>query len=238
MNIYFISPHFDDAVWSSAGRMRLFRELGYSVTVITVFSQYSSYIRPNENLAALKLLDVESICLGYKEASLRDFDGVALYAKEHELLSADINIHDIPLIKKIADDLNSLITISDLVNVPIGNSPHVDHKIVTRATANLNTKNVLWFEEFPYPLLCQYESKHYKSVEIDIDSWVNASLQYTSQIYNLFSSENIFASLLKRFSRKYIPKSEKLFFDRLWFDINNTSAYEYIFNEVVQSEYS
>lgn len=178
----FLSPHFDDAVYSCGGTLAVQVSCGLRPLVITVFggvpphnqqiSQFAarfhrtagsdvaqtpaSYVenRRKEDATAFDYLQVDYLWLDYLDAIYR---GTPLYYTSREqLIDAEVNPSDLDIDKQLAQSLLDLQSrLPDAVwYAPLGVGRHVDHQIVCSAADRLVQRGakVYFYEDFPYVL--------------------------------------------------------------------------------------
>ena len=178
----FLSPHFDDVVYSCGGTLGVQVSSGLRPLVITIFggapsapSELSPFAievhramgfsatqsaadvvaaRRKEDAAALGFLEVDYLWLEYPEALYRGTP--AYYTNQDQLIGGDIHPSDLPIDKHLAQDLLALRgRLPDTVwYAPLGIGRHVDHQIVCSAVDRLaeDGAKVNFYEDFPYVL--------------------------------------------------------------------------------------
>jgi len=168
----YLSPHFDDAVFSCGGRIRRQARFRERVTVVTIFggapdpgaplSPYAQQLhdrwgrsdavqqRRAEDVEALALLGAEPIhwpyldCI-YRRASEGDFP----YPSE-EALWGDVHASDAAMIEALTHRIRMLpLASGGRLYAPLGVGDHVDHRIVRRA-AEGSGQPLTYYEDFPY----------------------------------------------------------------------------------------
>ncbi len=147
----YISPHFDDAVFSCAGKIIDDVRNGHRVIVATVFSEGDSALykeRNQENNNALEILKAEGISLGFKDAPYRheyynSFRRIIL-----ERHSAD-NSDFVASIGKSLTDLCDSIKPS-MVYAPIAIGTHIDHRLCFEAALDCIKYPIRFYEDRPY----------------------------------------------------------------------------------------
>jgi LmbE family N-acetylglucosaminyl deacetylase len=173
----FLSPHFDDAVYSCGGTLGVQVSVGLRPLVITIFSgvpdstDLSAYAldvhrqmgfsqditnaiqtRRQEDSAALELLGVDYLWLNYPDAIYRG--APAYYTSESQLMGGEVNSGDNWIDEELAEVLVSLYKrLPDAVwYAPLGVGRHVDHQIVCSAADRLTQlgAKVNLYEDFPY----------------------------------------------------------------------------------------
>jgi len=177
----FLSPHFDDAVYSCGGTLAVQVSNGLRPLVITVFagipdqglhlSPFAFEIhklmgvsnmdaasivarRRQEDANALDYLHVDYLWLDYLDAIYRGEP--AYYTEESHLIGGEVHSADMHIDRQLAQDLIALQErLPDTVwYVPLGIGQHVDHQIVASAADRLVQRgaNVKFYEDFPYVL--------------------------------------------------------------------------------------
>ncbi|HEX6108566.1 MAG TPA: PIG-L family deacetylase [Ktedonobacteraceae bacterium] len=177
----FLSPHFDDVVYSCGGTLGVQASCGLHPLVITAFagippaglelSPFASQIhkrmgfrqdtpaeagvaaRRKEDSGALDYLHADYLWLDYPDAIYRGTP--AYYASDQELVG-EVHPGDMGIDMRLAQDLVALHErLPDAVwYAPLGVGRHVDHQIVCSATDRLIQRgaNVKLYEDFPYVL--------------------------------------------------------------------------------------
>ncbi|GAC1389097.1 MAG: PIG-L family deacetylase [Ktedonobacteraceae bacterium] len=175
----FLSPHFDDVVYSCGGTLGVQLSNGLHSLVITIFggvpsanTQLSSLAtqmhremginpsqgvgaaietRRKEDAAALDYLQVDYLWLDYLEAIYRG--SPAYYTTKSQLTDGDVNSADLTIDHQLAQDLVALQErLPDTVwYAPLGIGRHVDHQLVSSAADRLVQRGakVYLYEEFP-----------------------------------------------------------------------------------------
>ncbi len=176
----FLSPHFDDVVYSCGGTLGVQVSAGLSPLVITVFGgipdaslPLSSLARQMhrqmgasandsantmmekrrlEDAAALDSLGVDYLWLDYLDAIYRG--DPPYYTTQAQLIGGDVHPNDLTIDKQLAQDLLRLQErLPDAVwYAPLGVGRHVDHQLVSSAADRLvqHGAKVNLYEDFPY----------------------------------------------------------------------------------------
>lgn len=185
----YVSPHFDDAVFSCAGLMRREIEQGIRVLVATVFSKGAAEhgLRSRENDKALALLGAESLELGFTDAFWRSsrhqsFEGIVLeqFAKEDHTLLADISNS---LLNWCTDKKVSRIY------APLGVGHHIDHRLCFSAVERINWLDAIFYEDRPYALcglavearLCELGIREMTQQEVDQMAGSVLAMEYVKE---------------------------------------------------------
>jgi LmbE family N-acetylglucosaminyl deacetylase len=177
----FLSPHFNDAVYSCGGTLAVQASVGLQPLVITVFGgippddlQLSSFAgqiqremgagnitpaqlvanRRREDANALDLLHAHYLWLDYLDAIYRGTP--AFYTHDNQLMGGQVHPGDTWIDRQLAQDL---VTLSERLPdavwyVPLAVGHHVDHLIVASAADRLiqHGAAVKFYEDFPYVL--------------------------------------------------------------------------------------
>jgi len=177
----FLSPHFDDVVYSCGGTLAVQVSNGLTPLVITVFggippaglevSPFAFQIhremgaanqdaativsnRRKEEANALEYLHANYLWLDYLDAIYRGTP--PYYTSQQELIDGDVHPGDMSIDKELAQTLVSLHErLPDTVwYAPLGVGRHVDHQIVASAADRLIQRGatVKFYEDFPYIL--------------------------------------------------------------------------------------
>lgn len=177
----FLSPHFDDVVYSCGGTLAVQVSNGLRPLVITVFGgvpaadlQLSPFAfdvqkgmgagnidaatlmanRRQEDANALEFLHANYLWLDYLDAIYRG--NPPYYTTNSQLVGGEVYPADTDIDKQLAQDLVELS--ERLPNViwyaPLGIGRHVDHQIVASAADRLVQRGatVKFYEDFPYVL--------------------------------------------------------------------------------------
>jgi len=175
----YLSPHFDDAVYSCGGTIGVQASVWLRPLVITVFAgipptepQLSAYAlemtramgaqeagtlvtnRRKEDARALDYLHADYLWLDYLDAIYRGTP--AYYTQESQLVGGEVHSGDMGIDRQLAQDLLKLHErLPDAIwYAPLGIGRHVDHQIVSSAVDRLIQRgaNVKLYEDFPYVL--------------------------------------------------------------------------------------
>ncbi|MGH2495739.1 MAG: PIG-L deacetylase family protein [Ktedonobacteraceae bacterium] len=175
----FLSPHFDDAVYSCGGTIGVQVSAGLRPLVITIFGgapatpidlspfavdthrkmgfrqdvQAAVAARRREDAAALDYLHADYLWLDYPDAIYR---GTPPYYTSDSQLIGEVHPGDLWIDRELAQNLVALHErLPDTVwYAPLAIGPHVDHQIVCSAADRLIQlgANVKLYEDFPYVL--------------------------------------------------------------------------------------
>jgi LmbE family N-acetylglucosaminyl deacetylase len=177
----FLSPHFDDAVYSCGGTLAVQVSNALHPLVITIFgglppqglelSPFAFQIqkemgagnkdaaslvemRRQEDAKALDYLHADYLWLDYQDAIYRG--NPAYYTGDHALIRGEVHPLDMWIDKQLSQDLLALHQrLPDAVwYAPLGVGRHVDHQIVTSVADRLVQQGakVRFYEDFPYVL--------------------------------------------------------------------------------------
>ena len=159
-----ISPHLDDAIFSAGGTIAALTDAGWSVTILTIFTQsvpnptgfalacqldkgltgeidYMA-LRREEDRNACTAVAATQACLPFPEAPHRK------YGSAPELFGptrADDHI-DI----RVAEAIAQTVAAADIILAPQAIGGHVDHVQTVRALRRLPPRPTLWWRDFPY----------------------------------------------------------------------------------------
>ncbi len=178
----FLSPHFDDVVYSCGGTLEVQVSSGLHPLVITVFGGYppantllspfaqhlhgkwsvdpakgaSEIIetRRKEDATALEYLQADYLWLDYSDAIYRG--NPAYYTSQGEVIGGDVHPADQAIEKQLGQlllDLQSRLP-NAVWYAPLGIGRHIDHQIVCSAGDRLvqGGAKVYFYEDFPYVL--------------------------------------------------------------------------------------
>jgi len=177
----FLSPHFDDVVFSCGGTVAVQVSNGLHPLVITIFggippqgwesSPYAYEVqremgvtiadpgafvakRRREDATAMDYLQADYLWLDYFDAIYRG--NPAYYTRRDELIGGEVHSGDTSIERQLAQDLVALHSrLPDTVwYAPLSIGRHVDHQIVASAADHLIQRgaNVKFYEDFPYVL--------------------------------------------------------------------------------------
>lgn len=186
----FLSPHFDDVVYSCGGTLGVQVSSGLRPLVITVFgglppvnaplSPFAQQFhgewgadlakgtsevietRRKENARALEYLQADYLWLDYFDAIYRG--NPAYYTSERQLIGGDVHLADQTIEKQLSQfllDLQSRLPDAAWY-APLGIGHHIDHQIVYSAADYLVQRGakVYFYEDFPYVLQAGALQKH------------------------------------------------------------------------------
>jgi len=164
-----VSPHLDDAVWSTGALLYELVAGGQKPLVATVFTDsppadlglttFAQEMhdkwggsadevwrqRQSEDRIALDHLQVESRNLGFLDAIYRDY-------VDENLLAGELLERDSELGARIVEQLEPLLTTDAAVVLPLAVGGHVDHLVCFELHSILEpmVARVLFYEDFPY----------------------------------------------------------------------------------------
>lgn len=173
----YLQPHFDDAVLSCGGSIRLQTATGNRVLVVTVFggipeagARFSPFVmqtlqkmglstdpaeatqqRRAEDQAAVESLGADVLRLDYLDAIFR---GTPAYYQGDDALFGSVNPADLSLDEDLANVFLAIHERAPLAALyaPLGVGHHVDHQLCCSAADRLAQRklNVKFYEDFPY----------------------------------------------------------------------------------------
>lgn len=167
----YLSPHFDDAVFSCGGSLGLQRMAGHQALVVTIFggagnaplTPYAAQThrelgfgntaeeavarRREEDAAACTHLGADTLWLDFPDALYRGYGS-------REALFGTVDRTDVALEGQIAEVLLRIHKQAPLavIYAPLGIGHHVDHQLVCSAADRLTQQhvNIKFYEDFPY----------------------------------------------------------------------------------------
>ena len=178
----FLSPHFDDVVYSCGGTLGVQVSSGLRPLVITIFggpppinmplSPFAQHLhskwgtdptkgasgvietRRKEDATALEYLQTDYLWLDYPDAIYRG--NPAYYTSDRQIIGGQVHPADQTIEKQLGQLLLDLQSgLPDAVwYAPLGIGRHVDHQIVCSAADRLVQRGttVYFYEDFPYVL--------------------------------------------------------------------------------------
>ncbi len=211
MKIYYISPHFDDAIGSCGGKIHNDIINGNVVYLVTIFSKvsapFSDYAnslhdywklsdpfrdRKNENIEACKSLGAKVINLEYEDAIYRRKDNIYLYPNDGDIFKKIVT-EDKSLLEEIYTNFKEKFSKNYKYYFPMSIGNHVDHCITNIIGRKLKSEgyNIIFYADFSYEgsILNRNEKEEvYHLSEEDIKAKINAVSKYKSQIFMIFGS--------------------------------------------------
>lgn len=176
MSILFLSPHYDDAVYSCGGSIYELVQRGEDVQILTIMAGIPRLPLPetpilkalrdrwdlgdNEVLArrkedetAARIVGAKTRYLDIPDCIYRTLEGQALYPSE-ESLWGEVHPQD-PAYTVLA---NESLEDASLIYAPLGVGRHVDHQLVRSWALKLQAKghDVRFYQDYPY--LRQHEA--------------------------------------------------------------------------------
>ncbi len=228
----FISPHPDDAVWSCGGRIAKLIKEKKSAAVLTVFDGESPVpyqeawrviarptLRRLENQAALKLLGALPRSLKLTDAALRlDTSGNFVYKNPDALFTMPLK-KEAETIQLLTANLTYLTDTDCEINAPLAFGNHIDHRIVREAVRNLHHPNVLWYEDFPYPLQNMPGNMKPAWHQVDLNAWIASGLRYRSQVISFFETFDKFRQAITDYAAQRGKEKNLAYAQRTWHEI-------------------
>ncbi len=185
-HVVFLSPHFDDAVFSCGGIMHEYGKQGKSNVIVTLFggvpdnSHLSPFareihhkwnltdpvsVRMNEDRKALATIGAQEIHLDFLDCIYRKTEeGVPLYT-DYEGIRKALHPRDLKLCDDVYEQVAKTLRRYDpertQVLVPLGIGNHVDHQIAHKVGLRLIAEGfqIVFYEEFPYSMWYPEELK-------------------------------------------------------------------------------
>ena len=202
-----ISPHPDDAVWSCGGYLAALVRNGTRALVLTVFDGDSlrsdrgiGRERRAEDLRATARIGVDRVSLGFPDAAYRGYTSPLARLRTPQP-------KDDALTQTIAAAMVEILSAADQVLMPVADGTHVDHVLTRRAVTRCAAVPVSWeltgYAEFPYRLPTAPAGR---PIMVPFQPWLEASLEYTSQISVMFGSASSFEAKLRE---RYLASEEK-----------------------------
>lgn len=229
MNWIFLSPHFDDAVFSCGGLIYEQVQQGDSVEIWTIcagelpagqlspFAEelHSRWMTGRETIAARAAEDISAcsfIGAGLRRFLLQDciyrFDasGNPLISKNEDLFKP-LESNQLDLADELASDLLAALPPNATLVSPLSIGGHIDHKLVRLAAEKTGCR--LWYyADFPYVLR---QTPILEGMEIVIQrnitpagllAWQNGIAAYKSQISTFWLDDAEMRSVLDSFCAK------------------------------------
>jgi hypothetical protein len=152
----YISPHFDDAIFSCSGGIIKAIQDGYKIVIVTVFPLGNDHSRFIENSNALSILGVKEVNLGFSDAPFRH----EFYNSFKRLILERHILDSTSLLEKIAHSLERIISEIQPIEIyaPLGVGTHIDHRLCFEVAKNYLDKNIIFYEDRPY-CLAQYSTE-------------------------------------------------------------------------------
>lgn len=153
-NILYISPHYDDAIYSNGGLIQLLKKSRKKISILTVFtkSKWAPYVvnvddinslRRTENDIACERLKCNTIDLDFPDSSARGY-------KSH--LVSRSNCRNDKIFPSVSKSLKRTIEKHnpDCIFLPLGIGNHIDHLMVQESIIKNFSINCYLYEELPY----------------------------------------------------------------------------------------
>ncbi len=171
--IAILSPHLDDAVFNCCDHMLEWRRQGNDICVYTMFCSFQTRTVPDfqqevmrkagiatveeleesrrqEDIRALKQLDVRWLHLDFVDAGFRSHGDAPIYENFQQLCSGKRDPHDDLLFEQMTEFVKTQIK-AELILVPLCVGQHVDHQIVRQATEAAGCPGKLrYYVDYPY----------------------------------------------------------------------------------------
>jgi LmbE family N-acetylglucosaminyl deacetylase len=187
----YLSPHFDDVVYSCSGNIALQARSGQRALVITIFAgipptelKLSSLAlkmhgvmegnmgptallttRRKEDACAITHLRADYLWLDHLDAVYR---GTPAYYKRRRSVLGRVHDYDTPTVEQVTQDLVALHKRlpGATWHVPLGIGYHVDHQIVFSAAQHFlrHGTKVICYEDFPYAARARALQKRLREV--------------------------------------------------------------------------
>ncbi|MES2824110.1 MAG: PIG-L family deacetylase [Pseudomonadota bacterium] len=204
----YISPHFDDVVFSCAGKIIADVKNGFRVVVVTVFTKSNTQdlaiyeARNAENDEALLILGAEGINLDFLDAPYRH----PFYNSFRTLLLERHPLDDVEYVSSIGVALNDLCNVISPMEVyaPLAVGSHIDHRLCFEATVNHLSYPITFYEDRPYSFAAFAVESRLKSLGV--------RLATGQELWEVMTPENITRHLSSLsqlvFVDKYLPPGE------------------------------
>jgi LmbE family N-acetylglucosaminyl deacetylase len=204
----FVSPHFDDVVFSCGATVAKLVAVGVPVCLCTVFSASrlpmcafavncqtskgipasASYLalRAEEDATAARMLHISSLArLGFLEAPYRGYESAAELFEPPKPHDTELPIALADRLRQVAVDCHAR-----QVYFPAGNGRHVDHMLTVSAARVLSnewkdTIPIRFYEELPYAIRCEIGQEplsDYEQVGEFLERKLDAAACYSSQL--------------------------------------------------------
>lgn len=219
LNILFLSPHYDDMIYSCAATIDNLLKQGCQVTNVNIFtrSKWSiisdicdtsiiSALRFQEEQKVANQLGINSISIGLADSSIHDLDA------ETELIMEC----DPFLIDKYTEKVKHIVRclLFDIVLTPLGKYGHIDHRYTRYISDNIfNTSNVLYYEDLPY--FARFRSEYSNELQlmenILFEGSFERKLLLMQQYESQFEMKN--ADIIQRYGNSIVIGK---YVERLW----------------------
>jgi hypothetical protein len=235
MRAIFISPHFDDAVFSCGGLIAHLSD-HCETQVWTIFggkpiiprtspltrwlhstcnspnAEVLNSVRKSEDLKSLNRLKTKGQHFSFLDSVYRvDFFFRPLY---RNTCLTPPHSSDRILIEKISRKLVSLLKPTDLILTPLGIGYHVDHLVARQAVELHRNDNICYFEDVPYNIgkdSTRFQKPNKcKPIEIMLESndlhlWKLANSEYVSQLSMVDPNSDLLDTYISRFKESCFP---------------------------------
>lgn len=172
MRWIFLSPHYDDAVFSCGGGIWELRQAGQEVEIWTICggqppetASLSPYVqqlhqrwgagleavalRREEDAQALDILGVKGVSFSFLDCIYRTHpNGQFIYTGDEDLFG-ELHPSDYPLIESLSELLCQRTPAHSQIICPLGVGNHVDHQL-TRLAAEKSGLPLWYYAEIPY----------------------------------------------------------------------------------------
>jgi LmbE family N-acetylglucosaminyl deacetylase len=184
--------------------------------------------RREEDAAALELLGADMLWLDYADAIFR---GAPAYYGSEEALFGSVNPGDMNLDSELMMLLSRIHELAPLavIYAPLGIGHHVDHQVCWSAAERLAHQqvSVKYFEDFPYVArpgaLATRQKELGVSLEpelVEISGVIRAKeeaiARYSSQVPQLFQSEDRMRQALREYSSSLRRAHPGVYIERFW----------------------
>lgn len=183
-NIVVLSPHLDDAAFSCCDHILKWKNEGFNVTIVTIFSSFGTSKdnqciiktiqkhgfaslrlyekqRQNEDTRAMKAIGVSWKQAGFIDGAFRTINGKTLYSKKN-LYRGYITNEDRAIIKSVQELLRTFQSIDKIV-CPFGIGNHIDHMITrTEAEKTFENTKILYYADIPY--IFEWRNWNYQNI--------------------------------------------------------------------------
>lgn len=171
--VLFLSPHYDDAIFSCGSLMSHLVANDVVLDVATVFSSAITdelsplaqrfhkgweiegdimSLRTKEDMEALNMLGASQISLGFLDCIYRKKNGDFLIHNKKELYNSDFK--DTSLLQNIEKAVSLILLKDDYSSIylPIGIGSHIDHLLLTQLKLPFYSGEVYVYADMPYAL--------------------------------------------------------------------------------------
>ncbi len=201
----YISPHFDDVVFSCAGKIIDDVTNGFKVIVVTVFTKSNAKdlviykTRSEENNQALLILGAEGINLDFFDAPYRH----QYYNSFRRLLLERHPLDNIEFVSSIGVALNELYSaiLPAEVYAPLAVGEHIDHRLCFESVVGYLSCPITFYEDRPYSFATFAVESRLKSLGIGSNT--------SHEFCEVMTQENIIQHLSSLsqlvFVNRYLP---------------------------------